>query len=188
MGYKRRSECNRADRDKSICLGCRVKIKKVNGGRYSNPNLDSRAKRRNRNRSNKIDEGNLESVIYRRLHLASHRAKKKKIEFNLTYEYMLRLYEEQGGKCYYSGLKLCLKRRGAGCTKDYSINNLGLITIDRKDPNLGYVEGNVVWCTYIINTMKAVMNEVEFDYAIKYLYNYRTKRIGDMGYTDGMGI
>ena len=40
------------------------------------------------------------------LRSARVRAEKRGIEFNLDKEYIMNLYKEQSGKCYYSGIEL----------------------------------------------------------------------------------
>ena len=42
----------------------------------------------------------------RALRSARIRAKKRGIEFNLDKKYIMDLYNEQDGKCYYSGVKM----------------------------------------------------------------------------------
>lgn len=36
------------------------------------------------------------------------------------------------------------------------------MSLDKLDPDKGYIQGNVVWCSYLTNTMKQNMKEDEF--------------------------
>ncbi len=82
------------------------------------------------------------------------RAKEKKLDFNLTNEYLYNLYETQKGLCYYSNQKMNI-----GSDKSTFLNSLSL---DRKNNKLGYIKDNVVFCMNYINTMKNFHSEEEF--------------------------
>lgn len=77
---------------------------------------------------------------------------------DLTREYLVRLFNEQNGMCYYTGEKLLWNTKGVG--KGHQPNN-GL-SVDRLDPHKGYVIGNVVLCGHQANTSKGRRNEEEF--------------------------
>ena len=36
------------------------------------------------------------------------------------------------------------------------------MSLDRLSPKKGYIEGNVVWCMFLINTCKNMLTEKEF--------------------------
>lgn len=76
---------------------------------------------------------------------ARHRSPKPS---NLTTDYMIRLWNKQKGKCFYSGLELIQPVYGAG--------RIPLSpSIDRVNPGQGYVKGNVVWAAWICNVGKS---------------------------------
>lgn len=79
--------------------------------------------------------------------------KKSDILSNLTVKYLVDLYHLQKGLCYYSGESLIIGSKGVVTHS---------ISLDRLDPLKGYVQGNVVWCLYLVNTMKQRMTELEF--------------------------
>ena len=74
---------------------------------------------------------------------------------DLTVDFLVDLYQRQKGKCYYSGIPLVLNSR-----KGHAVPNS--ISLDRIDPDKGYTQRNVVWCTYFVNTMKGNLTESEF--------------------------
>lgn len=84
-------------------------------------------------------------------------AKRRKIDFDITIEYVWQLFLEQDRKCKYSGIELLL-----------SSNNLehrmGKYTasLDRIDSSKGYIKGNVHWVHKRVNIMKGNMSEQEF--------------------------
>jgi hypothetical protein len=41
-------------------------------------------------------------------------------------------------------------------------NSPNQISLDKLTPSKGYTKGNVVWCTYLINTCKNMLTEDEF--------------------------
>lgn len=74
------------------------------------------------------------------------RSKTKNIPFDLSASYLLQLYEKQNGQCFYTGETMILKSTGQA--KRLSVS------VDRLEPEIGYVEHNVVLCCYIINRVK----------------------------------
>lgn len=85
---------------------------------------------------------------------ARSRAKKKGLPFNLTREYVINMFNEQGGLCYYSGLTMSIVK--SDITKTHDPLKMSL---DCVDPEKGYVEGNVVWCAYCVNALKLKMSK-----------------------------
>lgn len=73
---------------------------------------------------------------------AKNRAIAKNLPFDLSADYLLHLWEEQGGKCAVSGRTFCL---------DYDGLHPDTVSIDRITPQLGYVRGNVRLVTYHVN-------------------------------------
>ena len=62
---------------------------------------------------------------------------------NMSLEYLINLYETQNGKCALSGIKM------ANLIGDHAT-----ISIDRIDPNFGYIIGNVQLVCQFINLGK----------------------------------
>ena len=61
-------------------------------------------------------------------------------------KYLNKLYEEQKGKCFYSGVEMKL-------TSETHADPF-LISVDRISSPLGYVEGNIVLCCLGMNWLK----------------------------------
>lgn len=80
---------------------------------------------------------------------------RKKLDFNITIEYIWNLFLEQKRKCKISGLDLTFPRHG----KDNSYT----ASLDRIDSSKGYIFGNVQWVHKDINIMK---NKFEQKYFI----------------------
>lgn len=78
----------------------------------------------------------------------------KDAESDLTVDYLTSLWESQKGLCYYTQRPMTL-----GGNKQTIWESASL---DRLDPNLGYRQGNLVWCLYKVNTMKGNMTEKDF--------------------------
>lgn len=101
-----------------------------------------------------------ENLFKHRLNSAKHRARKLKLEFNITEEFIKELWEKQDGKCFYSGLDMNITER----------NTPYAMSLDKVDANKGYTQDNVVLCTYIVNTMKSNLPVTEFFDIIKEIY------------------
>lgn len=75
----------------------------------------------------------------------------KGLEFSLTTSYLQELWDRQGGKCALSGVDM-----------GYIGSGWSTASVDRIDPSIGYVEGNVQWVCWRVNDAKANMNNIDF--------------------------
>lgn len=80
--------------------------------------------------------------------------KKRDAASDLTVEYLVKLWEDQQGCCYYTGVPMTPGAKGTA--------RLDSASLDKLDPNAGYRQGNVVWATHLANTSKGPRNEAEF--------------------------
>ena len=90
---------------------------------------------------------------YTRYHEIKRRARKEKIPFNLTPEYLKELYELQSGACAITGEKI----------EDIK----GNLNLDRIIPVNGYVVDNVQWTCRKANMIK---QELTMDEFVNYCY------------------
>jgi hypothetical protein len=96
--------------------------------------------------------GNLSKTQYSRI---KKTAERRKIEFNVSIEYLWKLCEEQEQKCKYTKVDLTFGKT----TRKKSSGNASL---DRIDSSIGYVEGNVQWVLKDINMMKQQFTNEHF--------------------------
>lgn len=73
---------------------------------------------------------------------------RSKIPSDLTTEFMVGLWASQEGLCAYSGMAMTAPRYGTG-------RNAYVASIDQIVPQGGYVQGNVVWCLWAVNSGKS---------------------------------
>lgn len=92
-------------------------------------------------------------------------AESRKIEFNITIEYLWSVFLKQEKKCALSGIDLLF----ADTRKNK--NNKKNVSIDRIDSNKGYIEGNVQWVHKTINIMKNKLSDEEFISFCNHVYN-----------------
>lgn len=100
------------------------------------------------------DNPQITRIIKERFLGARDRAKKKRIDFNITEEYILELLYKQDNRCAITGDELTFIL-GNGRTP----TNL---SIDRIDPNLGYTKGNVQLVCMAVNQFKNDLSSKEF--------------------------
>jgi len=174
MEYKRCSVCKellpltefyiRRDRDKPIarCKKCNSLASKQSKAKLTNEQKQKILKDRADWYAEQAREGNLKPILQHKMNSYKGNAKRSNVPFDITVGYLLSLYEEQEGKCYYTGEVLNIKTSGGLGKKTTLANRPNQISLDRLDPVRGYVEGNVVWCTYLINTCKNMYSEIEF--------------------------
>jgi hypothetical protein len=83
------------------------------------------------------------------------RAKKKNIDFDLTTDYLWDILQKQDGRCIFTKLKLTF-------ANSYRDKEDQTASLDRINPNKGYIENNVQWVHKTINLMKNVIPHDEF--------------------------
>lgn len=72
---------------------------------------------------------------------------RKPVELNITKNYIIKLFQNQDGKCSISGVDIVL-----GCNA----------SLDRIDSNKGYIKGNVQWVHKDVNLMKGMFSLPHF--------------------------
>lgn len=88
--------------------------------------------------------------------LVKRNAKKRKLEFDITFEYVWSLYEKQYRKCALSGLPIVFNYSFGSKRKQQTAS------IDRIDSSKGYVNDNIQICHIDINMMKQDFNNDYF--------------------------
>jgi hypothetical protein len=86
------------------------------------------------------------------------RSKRDNIPFDITVDYVVRQWELQKGRCFYSNEELVFNLPG----KTTGIPSGTTPSLDKIDPAKGYVTGNVVWCAFWVNRMKFTYTMEEF--------------------------
>ena len=90
-------------------------------------------------------------TINDRMYSAKTRAKDRGLDYNLTLSYLISIWEEQEGRCKLSGAEL-----------GYTGTGWSAASLDRIDPDIGYIEGNVQWVCWRINDAKSNMTNQDF--------------------------
>lgn len=101
------------------------------------------------------------NILLIRLKSARNRAQSKGFDFDLTLEDLQTIYNEQDGKCFYSGRKF-----------DTSNPNNSL-SIDRTDSKIGYVKSNIRLVCSIVNFVKHTYDTEVFLSLIKDIYEHK---------------
>lgn len=140
--------------EKNICKSCEAE--KARKYRQANPEKTSQNKKRYRDK-------NRGTIRYHVQEKISTWRKASNVASDLTVDYLVDLYNQQSGLCYYSGESMVFG------WIDGKVNHNSL-SLDRLDPSKGYIQGNVVWCTYLINTMKQNLTEHQFYKTINKIY------------------
>lgn len=97
-----------------------------------------------------------QAYIRKRCYSIQNYCKTKHIPFDLDQQYLIDLWNQQNGLCYYTSLPM------TGCSATDGRLSHNIPSIDRRTPNLGYTKGNVVWCLLGVNAFKSTMTEIEF--------------------------
>jgi hypothetical protein len=113
--------------------------------------------------------GDISKSFYSRI---KNSALQRNIIFQISIEYLWELYQKQEGKCAYTGKEIKLpvfvrQLRGE--------NNEDIASLDRINPESGYIKENLQWICKRINYMKHTMNEEYFLNWIKDIYNFKFK-------------
>lgn len=96
--------------------------------------------------------------------------RKKTPHSNLETDYLVDLFNNQNGLCYYTNAPMII-----GGDRSKELNDF--LSLDKLDPIKGYMKGNVVWCTYLVNTVKQSMNETEFYSFLELILKIKNDRI-----------
>jgi hypothetical protein len=92
-------------------------------------------------------------------------AKSRNLIFDISLEYMWELFLQQNRKCIMTGEVLKFSDSRISCN--------GTASLDRKDPKIGYVKGNIQWIRKDINFMKQTKNDLEFLDIVGKISKYR---------------
>lgn len=102
------------------------------------------------------------------------RSKQQNVPFSITLEYVRDLLEKQNYLCALTGDQLVLK------------GGWNSPSLDKINPSLGYIEGNVQWLTKRVNLIKSNMDNKELlDFCRKCLERSETIPLGE--YTQASG-
>ena len=127
----------------------------------SHPSVIRSEKWRAEKRRQALEKGDIESYIKFRVDCIRTISKRKGVNFDLDSQYMLDLWKKQNGLCHYT--RMPMKR----IMKQMGFQAWDSPSVDRKDPEKGYVKGNVVWCTFAANSFKQSLTEIQFRDAVK---------------------
>lgn len=164
-----------------LCRTCGGVFQRENfyfhNGKYRNPSCikccSIRRKEYHKNHSNEarlahtrwrescLSKGGKTAVrwyLNRKMSNYKNRAKYLKIKYNLSLDYLVDLYNKQNNCCYYTGKQMRLNTYGVGS------NNIphNAVSLDRLNPKLGYINGNVVFCQQSVNLAKRDMTKEQF--------------------------
>jgi hypothetical protein len=94
-------------------------------------------------------------------------ATRRNIQFDITPEYMWKLFVEQDRMCKLSGVELSFRPR--------TNERTGTASLDRINRDTGYVEGNVQWVHKIVNEMKWAKTDEELIYWCNIISKFNSK-------------
>lgn len=97
-------------------------------------------------RGNEKYQKTIRGALVTRLAKARIKAKKYNFPCTITPDQLVNQWNSQNGCCYYTGIPM---------STEYNLRET--VSIDKIDPMLGYVDGNVVLCCLIVNIMKLDM-------------------------------
>lgn len=157
-GNKKR--CYRCSQWKDLSLfnassRCGTKAKLCRECYNSHPSVKKSEADRRRRISKSLDN-DLPLFIKTRTCKLKNNSKQKNIPFDLDSDYLMQMWQNQDGKCYYSNLPMSSSMTTEGFQPWDSPS------IDRKIPEAGYVKGNVVWTIFSVNSFKLSLTESQF--------------------------
>lgn len=98
----------------------------------------------------------VEEKLKKLLYSVKHRAKKQKLEYDLDHQFILNKYNQQEGKCIKTKIPFvlnnCLRSEGKGPWS---------ASIDRIDPNKGYLKDNIQIVCLMYNLGKCMWTDKE---------------------------
>lgn len=133
-------------------------VKRIIGGKKSfEPSCKEcrRAQLRKHKRKYRL---NPEQFISQRVPAIKHRAENQGLAFDLDAQYLIHQWNEQAGLCFYTEEPICFTNVSDSLKHPHPQQP----SLDKLDPDKGYVKGNVVWCSHRINTMKGNFTYEQF--------------------------
>lgn len=106
------------------------------------------------------------SMFQKALRAAKRRAAKKHLPFGIELSDIISQYSSQSGRCFYSGIDMNISKKSKELHDPYKM------TLDCKDPTIGYTKDNVVFCIYCINSFKQKMTQLEIKEICKKVIEY----------------
>ena len=183
-------------RDKNeTCANCssKFKLKPYHKKRYKGPFCCSKKCRAeflvhhylgNNNPNFKYETG-LQRLFAERCADIKGRCLEKSIPFDLNSEYLLSIYNNQKGLCFYT--KIPLKLHTDMFSKKGQPDP-DILSVDRIIPSKGYTKGNIALCCNAINKLKGNMQVEDLDYFITQLRDHYPKielvEVDDLGTSD----
>lgn len=159
-----------AKAEKSKTQECRICKQQLPLDRfYLDPKTDGtlypRTKCKTCTQAHSRETGNLSyRAFLAKVHSSSKHARTKAgFTWEIDIDDLVNLWEEQGGRCAVTNLIMTHHRDGTG-HKDFNAS------IDRLNPNIGYTVDNVRLVCYAVNIMRHRMDEAEFYFWIKSIY------------------
>lgn len=101
---------------------------------------------------------------------SSTRTRKKNLFSDVDGQFLYEIYKKQEGRCFYSGIEIFHNKNSF---------EFDSISVDRKDPEIGYTKENIVLCAFGINSLKGSLNEQNFKIYLQRIIPGLTNFIGE---------
>lgn len=111
------------------------------------------------NRRMRVFRNTIKGATTTSLNAAKGRARLGNLPFNLDLKYIRDIWERQGGKCALTGEDFVLK------------GGWSAPSLDKIDPEKGYIKGNVQWLSQRVNLLKSNMTNEELLEICKLIVN-----------------
>ena len=120
--------------------------------------------------------GDIRPIINHKFSGIRGTAKFKNVPFDIDIDYLVNIFKQQNGLCYYTGRKMDINS-GLGTTHVSLKNRPYQFSLDRLIPEKGYVKGNVVWCGWLVNTCKNMFTEQQFYEFCKEVLDFKLQKL-----------
>lgn len=168
----------RSDRKKPIsrCKKCNTIASKISRSKKSKKQIQKEYRKRAEYYKEQARKGNLKAIIQHKLSGYRGIAKKKNVPFDITVDYLIELFKKQKGFCYYTNKKMTVATRKGKGHRTTLFTDPNHFSLNRLEPKKGYAKGNLVWCTWQINTTKNQFTEEQFYRHCKKILEMKNKR------------
>lgn len=150
-----------------ICRVCKEEKEVIYFSFNKRKNICSDCKR---NYFKKIIYSSTERNLQYRLNNLRSRARRNNIAFDLSLDYVIQLYNDQKGKCFYTKQVMTLDVDEGSSYKETSLS------FDKIIPEKGYTTDNVVLCSRKINIVKSSLSLYELKKYIPLFYKRIIKK------------